>query len=321
MVANAMPDGPETLLEAVRFFSDEDVALRFAIPIRWENGVPTCPHCASIRASFLSTRRIWKCLACRKQYSLKIGTVLEDSPISLTKWLPAMWLLANCKNGISSYELARALDVTQKTAWFMLHRLRHAMADLSTDKFSGDVEIDETYIGGKVTNMHAKQADRARKAGKWAGKQAVLGVLERHGEGTSRVRTRLIGTTKRKELFGAMKEEIIPGTNIYTDALPSYASLNHVFVHQFIDHTESYAAGAVHTNGLENFWSLVKRCIRGTYVAVEPFHLLRYLDEQAFRFNARKVTDAMRFRNVLGQIAGRRLTYKTLIGQAAPERC
>jgi transposase-like protein len=312
---------PETLLEAVKHFADKDVALQFVVALRWPNGV-VCPRCESREWSFLSTRRLWKCKACKKQFSVKVGTIFEDSPIGLEKWLPAMWMIANCKNGISSYELGRALGVTQKTAWFMLHRLRHAMQDMTTDKFSGHVEVDETYIGGKVQNMHREQAAEARKAGKkWAGKAAVLGVLERHGNGTSRVRTRMIGTTKRSELVAHMKDQIQPGSNIYTDALPSYASLNHMFYHQFIDHTEAYANGIVHTNGLENFWSLVKRCIRGTYVAVEPFHLFRYLDEQAFRFNARKLTDAMRFRDVLSQIANKRLTYKTLIGQAVPERC
>jgi transposase-like protein len=305
---------PNTLLEAVKYFADPNVAHAFVTNLRWADGQVACPRCGCFRHSYLSTRRVWKCLDCKKQFSVKIGTIFEDSPLSLSKWLPAMWMIANCKNGISSYELARALGVTQKTAWFMLHRIRLAMQSGSFDKMSGTVEVDETYIGGKVKNMHKHRQERARKAGRWAGKVAVMGLLERHTEG-SRVRTKIVQGTKRSELFGIIKQNVEEQSHLYTDALPSYASMNHKYHHQFIDHSESYARGAVHTNGLENFWSLLKRAICGTYVAVEPFHLFRYLDEQAFRFNNRTIDDAGRFLLAAAAIFGKRLTYKELIGE------
>jgi transposase-like protein len=322
MVTDNSAPAPETLLEAVQYFADKDVALAFVAGLRWPGGV-TCPRCESKEVTFLKTRRLWKCRGCQKQFSAKVGTIFEDSPIGLEKWLPAMWMVANCKNGISSYELARALGVTQKTAWFMLHRLRLAMQAKSFDKFKGEVEVDETYIGGRVTNMHKDRRERAKRAGQWAGKVAVMGLLERHGNDRthSTVRTRIVTGTKRKELFGTMKEQIEAGTNVFTDALPSYASMNHVFVHEFIDHSESYVRGKVHTNGIENFWSLLKRAIKGTYVSVEPFHMFRYLDEQTFRFNNRKGDDRMRFERAMSAIFGRRLTYDALTGIAVAERC
>jgi transposase-like protein len=309
---------PETLLEAVKYFADKDVALQFVVALRWPNGV-VCPRCESREWSFLSTRRLWKCKACKKQFSVKVGTIFEDSPIGLEKWLPAMWMIANCKNGISSYELGRALGVTQKTAWFMLHRIRLAMQSESFDKFKGEVEVDETYIGGKFANMHKNRRPKSAGRGDRTGKVAVMGLLERHGPDRSHsvVRTRVISGTKRKELFGIMKQEIEPKTDVYTDALPSYASINYMFNHQFIDHSEKYVEGRVHTNGLENFWSLLKRALKGTYIAVEPFHLFRYLDEQAFRFNKRKGSDASRFTQAVASIVGKRITYKALTANEA----
>jgi transposase-like protein len=305
---------PTTLLEAVKYFADKDIALAFVARLKWPDGA-ACPRCESKEVGFLKTRQLWKCKACKKQFSAKVGTIFEDSPIGLDKWLPAMWMLVNDKNGISSYELARALGVTQKTAWFMLHRIRLAMQTQSFKKMVGHVEVDETYIGGKARNMHAAKRERA-KGRTWHGKVAVMGLLERHSDdGHSTVRTLTIGGTKRRELFGRMKEHIERDTNVYTDALPSYASMGYMFNHQFIDHAEGYVNGQVHTNGLENFWALLKRALKGTYVSVEPFHLFRYLDEQCFRFNQRKLDDAGRFLLTAAAIVGRRLTYKSLIGE------
>jgi transposase-like protein len=309
---------PQTLQDAILFYADRDVCQQALVAARWPDGV-VCPHCGSRDVTYLANQRRWQCKTKhdRRQFSVKVGTIFEDSPIGLNKWFVAIWLIANCKNGVSSYELHRAIGVTQKTAWFMLHRIRLAMQTKSFSKFTGEVEVDETYIGGKASNMHKERAALVKKQGpRWAGKTAVMGLLERHGPDRSHsiVRTRIIKGTKRKELFGIMKEEIAPKTDVFTDALPSYASLNHVFNHQFIDHSERYAEGRVHTNGLENFWSLVKRSIKGTYIAVEPMHLFRYIDEQAFRFNARKGTDAIRFADITTRVSGRRLTYKMLIG-------
>lgn len=309
-------NAPETLIEAVNYFADEDVALEFVANLRWPDGEQVCPRCGVVDEHyFLKTRRIWKCKDCGKQFSVKLGTIFEDSPISLSKWLPAMWMLVNCKNGISSYELARAIGVTQKTAWFMLHRIRLAMQSDSFEKMDGDVEVDETFIGGKARNMHAAKRERVIQGTGGMGKVAVMGLLERHGEDGSRVRVRVVETTRKPELQGHVLEHVEAGASVYTDALRSYDGLAADFIHKVIDHAERYADGVVHTNGLENFWSLLKRAIKGTYVSVAPFHLYRYLDEQSYRFNARKGTDKTRFMAALSQVVGRRLTYDELIGK------
>jgi transposase-like protein len=311
------PVEPKTLLEAVKYFSDKQVAFEFMKAIRWTKGEPVCPRCGCVETSFLSTRSMWKCRGCQKQFSVKVGTIFEDSPIGLDKWLPAMWLLANCKNGISSYELGRALGVTQKTAWFMLSRLRLALQDEYTGgKFSGNVEIDETYIGGKARNMHKAKRNRLgiSQSNSMVGKVAVMGLLERHGKGRSKVRLNIVKGTRKRHMIPYLENNIERGSNIYTDSLPTYGVLDQHYIHGVIDHAEKYVDGQVHTNGLENFWALLKRTIGGTYVNVEPFHLFRYLDEQAFRFNRRDGNDASRFRAAIKGIIGKRVTYKALIG-------
>jgi len=306
---------PETLIEAIIYFSDPDVALDFVAGLRWPNGA-TCPRCEAENPMFLSTRRIWKCRACKKQFSVKVGTIFEDSPIGLEKWLPAFWLIANAKNGISSHEIGRALGVTQKTAWFMAHRIRLALQDGTFEKMSGEVEVDETYIGGLARFMHKdKRAEKITGTG-GAGKAAVMGLLERHGkDGHSRAKIKVVSNVKRSSLSPEVRANVEQGSAVFSDALASYADLAADYEHQVIDHAESYAKGRIHTNGLENFWSLLKRSIRGTYVNVEPFHLFRYLDEQTFRFNLRKGTDALRFVRAAAGLIGRRVQYKELIGQ------
>ena len=309
---NLNNDGPQNLLEAVRYFGDKDAAQAFMIAIRWPDGKPTCPRCNGQKVSYITTRRVWTCLGCRRQFSVKLGTIFEDSPIGLDKWLPAMWMVANCKNGISSYELARALGVTQKTAWFMTHRIRTAMQSGSLTKFKGHVEADETFIGGKARNMHAK-----RKATKGIRKVAVMGLLERHGpDKPSQVKAVMVSSVKRKALETEIVDTVEFGTSVYTDQLPSYDRLHGPYVHRVINHAECYAKGQVHTNGLENFWSLLKRAIKGTYVSVEPFHLFRYLDEQVYKFNNRLGTDADRFVGLARSIVGRRVTFAELTGKA-----
>ncbi len=269
---------------------------------------------------FLATRRIWKCRnsQCRKQFSVKVGSVLEDSPIGLDKWLPTMWLIANCKNGISSYEIARDLGVTQKTAWFMLHRIREAMQDdKSGGKLGGEVEVDETFIGGKARNMHRSKRERVITGTGGKDKTIVMGILERGGE----VRTAVITNRRKKQLHTQIRDNVLAGSAIFTDELKSYNGLSEEFQHEVINHAVEYANGNVHTNGMENFWSLVKRQLHGTYISVEPYHLYRYLDEQAFRFNTRRdaigeqVTDAERFHHVCRKLAGRRLTWNKLTGK------
>jgi transposase-like protein len=308
---------PKTLQEAIRFFSDPDTCIQFMTPLRWPNGIK-CPNCGSTEHSYLKTRRVWKCRAkaCRKQFSIKVGTIMEDSPLGLDKWLAAIWLIANAKNGISSWEVHRALGITQKSAWFLLHRIRLAMQTGTFHKLSGEVEVDETFIGGKARNMHAdKRAEKIHGRGA-CGKAVVIGILERGKE----VRTKVIPNTKKKTVQAEVREHVEPGSLVCTDALKSYEGLSTAYIHEAVDHAVEYVRGNVHTNGLENYWSLLKRCIRGTYVSVEPFHLFRYLDEEAFRFNERKrpdetiKTDSERFVQVLGMIAGKRLTYAHLTG-------
>ena len=316
---NKTATAPETLVDAIRHFADTETCLTFLAGLRWPNGV-SCPHCSSSEVTFLADYRRWKCRQDhpQRQFSIKTGTIFEDSPLGLNKWLPAVWLIVNAKNGISSYEVARALGVTQKTAWFMLHRIRLAMQRGSLNKIRGEVEIDETFIGGKARFMHRNKRRAKINGTGGTGKAAIMGLLERHGpDGHSTVRARVIPNVKRRVLSPEVRQHVHAGSEVFTDALQSYKDLGTDYAHQVIDHAESYAKGKVHTNGLENFWSLLKRGIKGTYVSVEPFHLFRYLDEEAFRFNSRKTTDGSRFLAALHTIVGRRLTYKTLIGQGS----
>lgn len=316
---------PDTLLGAITYFNDIDVATMFVASLRWPNGV-TCPHCETKNVAYVASRRIWQCKECRKQFSVKVGSIFEDSPIPLSKWLPAMWMLVNCRNGVSSYEIARDLGVTQKTAWFMLHRLRLAITAKSFDKMGGQVEVDESFIGGKARNMHAAKRKRLgiSQRRSMIGKVAIMGLLERHrkDEGGSQVRTLVIANRKKHLLETTITDNVEAGSTVYTDALRSYDRMGQKgYVHGVIDHAETYVDGAVHTNGLENFWSLLKRALKGTYVSVEPFHLFRYLDEQAYRFNNRKMTDAMRFLQACASVFSKRLTYTALTGKELPQTC
>lgn len=301
---------PETLLEAIRYFSDLEVCTEFVANLRWPNG-PVCPRCGCVEYSYLKTRRLWKCKACKRQYSVKVGTIFEDSALGLDKWLPAVWLIANSKNGISSHELARALGTTQKSAWFMLHRIRLAMQAGSFVKLDGAVEVDETFIGGKARNMHEDVRKRKITGTGGKDKTVVVGVRQREGE----LRATVVPNRKRDTLHRHVGDHVSPGSTIYTDALESYSGLSGEFAHETVDHAERYVDGQVHTNGVENFWSLLKRGLHGTYVSVEPFHLFRYLDERVMTYNLRDRTDYGRFEAVLGAAAGRRLTYAELTGK------
>ncbi|MCI0563093.1 MAG: IS1595 family transposase, partial [Nitrososphaera sp.] len=301
---------PNTLQEAIVYFSDPENCITFLAQLRWPNGV-TCPNCDAKEVSYLSTRRIWKCKACKKQFSVKVGTIMEDSPIRLDKWLSAIWIIVNAKNGVSSYEIHRSLGITQKSAWFMLHRIRCAMQTGTFKKLSGHVEVDETFIGGKARNMHKHVRERKIKGTGGVGKVAVMGLLERHGE----VRAMVIPNIRRQALHTEVKQNVEQGSSVYSDGLPSYEQLGADYVHNVINHAEEYVRGNVHTNGIENFWSLLKRSIRGTYVSVEPFHLFRYLDEQTFRFNSRGGKDADRFLLAARSLVGKRLTFNELIGK------
>lgn len=309
---------PSSLQEAILYFSNPDNCIAYLVARRWPKGV-VCPTCQSERATFNAGRRVWQCSShhAKRQFSVKVGTIFEDSAIGLDKWLTATWMLTNCKNGISSYEVARDLAVTQKTAWFMLHRIRLALQDESFgSKFGGEVEVDETFIGGKARNMHLDKRERRITGTGGKDKTVVMGIMERGGK----VRTAVVADRKKSGLQDHVKAHVQAGSALYTDALQSYDGLVRDYAHKVIDHAEKYVDGKVHTNGLENFWSLLKRGIAGTYVSVEPFHLFRYLDEQVFRFNHRatkkqKVTDAERFNLAVSKIIGKRLTFAALTGK------
>lgn len=314
---------PKSLLAATRYFQDPNVCVDFVASMRWPNGV-TCPHCESKRVSYLSSRRIWKCMAkeCHKQFSVKTQSVFEDSPVPLDKWLTAVWLVVNCKNGVSSYEIMRAIEVTQKTAWFMLHRIRLALKDCNWSKLGsedgGPVEADETFIGPKPQKMHRARRLKMQTAQHGQTKAIVMGMLDRDAR---KVRAKVIPNVKRDVLQQEILNGVENGSTVYTDGYPGYDQLLlKGYLHQVINHTEEYVRGQVHTQGIDNFWSLLKRGLTGTYVAVEPFHLDRYLDEQVFRYNNRAtkdnpLNDTDRFVLAVSQIAGKRLTYAELTGK------
>jgi len=310
---------PKTLLEAVKFFGAYENCHKFMIAARWSDGVVRCPNCGSDHVTYLAKTRRWKCYGKhpRPQFTLKVGTVFEDSPIPLEKWLPTLWLIVNCKNGISSYEVGRALGVTQKSAWFMLHRLRLAMQTGSLMRLQGEVEVDKTFIGGRARNMHESKR-RTRITGRGGESKAIaFGILERGGH----VRTQVIPDRVKETVQPIIKQHVLAGSVLYSDEMGGYRGMDE-FEHKVIDHAVEYVNGRIHTNGMENFWSLLKRGLKGTYVSVEPFHLFRYLDEQSFRYNTRKDEDGDfgRFQTALSRIVGKRLTYDALIGKAEMEK-
>lgn len=322
-------DAPETLQQAMAFFSDPQKAFEAAVEFRWPDGNPTCPRCGGSKHSFIKTRRLWFCYDCKKQFTVKVGTIMEDSPIGLDKWMCAMWMLANCKNGISSYEIAKNLGIHQKSAWFMLHRIREAMSQDDTHKFGfgGPVEADEAYIGPNPQKMHKSRKARVQARdglkGGLVGKTAVHGILDRHYR---QVRAQVVPNVTRETLQNAILNNVTPFAKVYTDEHFGYDNLGKQFVHKVVNHSREYVRGNVHTNGIENFWSLLKRSLRGTYVAVEPFHLNHYIDEQVFRYNNRatkdnKLTDSDRFALLMLKVAGKRLTYAELTGKDTDSVC
>ncbi|HEX4738129.1 MAG TPA: IS1595 family transposase [Allosphingosinicella sp.] len=307
-----MAQEPRTLMEAVRYFADPDVALQHMVELRWPNGV-TCPTCKRRDVRFIPTRRIWECRAkhSRKQFSAKVGTIFEDSALPLDKWFVAIWMVANCKNGISSYEMGRALGITQKSAWHMNHRIRLAMKLGTIEKMDGHIEADETYIGGKAINRH--KGDPRRGPGT-ADKVGVVGALQRQGSAVAAV----IARADTHTLDSFVHAVTTPQALVSTDEHSGYRFLGRTFQHGVVRHSAGeYVVGAHHTNGIEGFWALLKRSIKGTYISVEPFHLGRYVDEQVFRFNERKGTDGTRFATALRGIIGRKLTYRELISNGA----
>jgi transposase-like protein len=317
-----MSENPRTLLEAIKHFADPEVSHATLVELRWPNGV-CCPTCGRVDVRFIATRRLWECKEKhpKRQFSARVGTLFEDSPLGLDIWFAAIWQIANCKNGISSYEFARATGITQKSAWFVLHRIREAMDVGSVLKMEGTVEADESFLGGLAKNMHKHSKRRKETIGPGGiGKQTVVGILRRKGEKrASKVTAMHVPNTASKTLHKAIKDHVAPGSVLYTDGWLGYDGLSSEYQHEIVNHAVEYVRGAVHTNGIENFWSLLKRTVKGTYVSVEPAHLSAYLAEQSFRFNERRDDDFGRFKKVLGSIFGKRLTYAELIelGKAA----
>jgi transposase-like protein len=319
-------DAPKTLQQAIVYFSDPERAFVYAVNLRWPDKKIACPRCGNDKHSFIKTRLLWFCKGCKKQFTVKVGTIFEDSPIGLDKWMTAVWLLINCKNGVSSYELARGLGITQKSAWFMLQRVREALRDAGAqtpdDQIGGfgAVEVDETFIGGKAKNMHKSRRLKLNAVNsntsepyKYVNKTIVMGMLDRK---LRKVRAAVVSNTKRETLQKHILNEVFGGSKVYTDQWLGYQGLEKKFAHEVVNHLETYVDGQVHTNGIENFWSLLKRGLNGTYVAVEPFHLRRYVDEQVFRYNNRKgLNDQQRFELAMSQINGKRLTYAELTGK------
>jgi transposase-like protein len=311
----------KSLQDAILYYSDENICIDAVALMHWPDGKPRCPKCDHAEHYWLATQKRWKCKACSKQFSVKVGTIFEDSPLSLTKWLPALWMLVNCKNGISSYELAKALNISQKAAWFVLHRLRLVMKDFSVyrSKIGGDgneVEVDETFVGGKARNMHRSRAKKYSAVPEF-GKTVVVGMLDRD---LREVRAKIVPNVKRETLQKHILDNVERGAKLYSDDAIAYDNLEAEYVRGVVNHSTEYVRGQVHTNGIENFWSLLKRGLNGTYVSVEPYHLDRYIDEQVFRFNNRgsrekKVSDADRFQIALSQVVGKRLTFKEVTGK------
>jgi transposase-like protein len=312
---DAANNTPKTLIEAVQYFADPDHCIDYLASRRWADGVVICPTCGSKNVGYVSSRRVWQCRTRhpKAQFSIKLGTIFEDSPLGLDKWLPAMWMIASDRNGISSWELHRALGVTQKTAWFMLHRIRLAMQDETFGgKLGGEVECDETFIGGKARNMHKDVKARRIHGRGGDGKAIVTAVLQRGGT----IRTQVVEDRQERTIQDHVRNNVEAGSTLYTDELQSYEGLARDYTHEVINHAEAYVRENVHTNNCENFWSLLKRGINGTCVSVEPFHLFRYVDEQAFRYNNRlPMADGDRFNYLARKIVGKRLTYKELTGK------
>jgi transposase-like protein len=299
----------KSLYELFEAIPDERAAIKYFAVIRWKSG-EFCPYCGHDKIYPFKDGKTWKCAQCRDRFSIRVGTIFEDSKIPIRKWLAAIWFITSHKKGIASTTLAKDLDVTQKTAWFMLHRLRHAARTRSFNRrLDGEIEIDETFIGGKARNRHVGKRGTSGKTG-GAGKAVVLGMLERGGE----FRALHIDSLRAKDLHATVERHVEPGAAVITDEYVSYQGLDARYQHFTINHSqgEYVRNDFVHTNSVEGAWALLKRQIIGIHHWISVKHLHRYVAEATWRFNRRVVEDAPRMAEFLGRLNGR-LTYNVLI--------
>jgi transposase-like protein len=309
-------------------FPHEDACKAYLVAHRWPDGV-ACPRCGNVNVHPHARAFHWQCTACAEaggyRFSVLVGTVFENTNIDLLRWFKVIHLMLTSKKGISALQVMRYMGFgSYKTAWYMCHRIRAAMVERDFQKLMGIVEVDETFVGGKLANMHKSKLAKLRETRKalyetgYMNKAIVMGMLDRKER---RVRATVIPSVQRDVLQAEILKQISPCSKVYTDEAVGYDNLPaKIYAHEVVNHMQRYVDGKVHTNGIENFWSLLKRGLRGTYVAVEPFHLFRYVDEQVFRYNNRAtkdnpLTDSDRFDLAVSQIVNKRLTYAELTGK------
>src|SRR5882762_847824 len=311
-----MEKTPTTLLAAMRHF-DIKTAARYVAAIKWPDG-PFCPKCGSIKVGHIASRNRYQCKekGCRKQFSLTTDTIMESTHLRLDQWLVAVWMIANCRNGVSSCEIARTVGCKQQSAWHLLHRVRHIFAQANDGQISGTIEADSTLVGGIVKFMsHERRQEHGRK-GPYSNKTIVHALRERS---TGNVRAEILPQESGKAIRELMQKHVEEGSFVYTDSHAVYRNLGDLFMHATTNHKRGQyvrGAGEIHSNGAENFFNCLRRSLKGTYIKATAEHLQPYVDEAVFRFNVRKESEWTRFDTAMRLIVGKRLTYSELTGGA-----